>query len=178
MQGVASILDEQHSDKVEALWSELEREFGLNFACVAYPHFTYQVTERYDLAGIESALHEIAKSVAPFKITTSGLGIFTGASPVLYIHMVRQTELSLLHDTVWAAITPFAEGVHGHHYGPPNWIPHVTLAATDLTHDTLPDAVRLLSERRFNWELTIDNIALVVNARGTREDWHRFPLKG
>ncbi|MFO7320625.1 MAG: 2'-5' RNA ligase family protein [Chloroflexota bacterium] len=176
MHGVVSILDDKHCALVESIWEELEREFGLRNARAAYPHFTYQIASAYDVDKVEPILRSLARTASPFKVTTSGLGIFTGEKPVLYVRMVRELILTLFHDRLWAAISSNAQNVHHHHYGHTNWIPHITLAYGDLDHDTLARAVRLLSERSFNWEITIDNLALVLDTAGPREDWLRLPF--
>jgi 2'-5' RNA ligase len=171
MQGIVSTLDRQHNLHIEALWSELEREFGLKYACVAYPHFSYQVAEGYAESPALDALRAVARQTKPFKVMTGGLGIFTGERPVLFIRVVRDAELTAFHDRIFAAVAPYARGVHANHYGHEYWIPHITLAVQDLTHEVLPDVIRLISRRSFNWEITIDDVALVLDARGSRDDW-------
>jgi 2'-5' RNA ligase len=171
MQAIVSTLDKQHNARIESLWSELEREFGLKYACVAYPHFSYQVAEAYDELPVLSILRDIASEMKPFTVQTSGLGIFTGERPVLFVRVIRDARLSALHDRVGAAVAPYATGVHSHHYGHPYWVPHITLAIEDLTHDNLPDVIRLLSRRSFMWEITVHDLALVRDASGTRDDW-------
>lgn len=178
MQGIASILDREHSNQIERLWDELEREFGLKYACVAYPHFSYQVAEHYDIARAELALRDLANNTAPFTISTSGLGIFTGDSPVLDVRVVRTPHLNAIHQQIVDLLAPFTMGDHTRHYGAGHWLPHITLAMGDLTHDVLPDVVRLLSRRSFTWDISIDNIALVLDARGTRDQWLQFPFGG
>jgi 2'-5' RNA ligase len=171
MQGIVSTLDNAHNLKIEALWSELEHTFGLKYACVAYPHFSYQVAEAYDITDTLAALQALARETPPFTIRTTGLGIFTGEKPVLYVDVVRDARLSSFHQRVLATVAPFAHSPHDHHFGPDYWTPHVTLAMGDLTSDMLPDVVDLLGRRSFAWEININDIALVVNAAGTREDW-------
>lgn len=172
MQGIVSTLDEAHNAKIEALWNELEREFGLKYACVAYPHFSYQVVESYDTARAEAALRALAQEAQSFPVTTTGgLGIFTGEKPVLYVGIVRDARLTAFHDRVVAAVAPFAHGIHTAHFDHSQWVPHITLAMGDLTHDMLPEVVRLLSQRSFDWDITVNDVGLVLDARGTRDDW-------
>jgi 2'-5' RNA ligase len=176
MQGVVSILDDEHNELVEVLWKELEDYFGLKYACVAYPHFTYQIVDHYDTELVADALREVAALAQPFQVTTSGLGIFTGPRPVLYIRVVRDDLLSRFHSALWRRISPYGHDIHTFHYAPQNWIPHITLAVEDLTHDNLPDVIRLLSPRAFNWTMTINNLCLVLNAQGSRDEWLTFPF--
>jgi 2'-5' RNA ligase len=176
MQGVVSILDREHCAKVEALWSDLEREFGLKAACAAYPHVSYQVAERYEVQRTQGVLKRFARRSAPFRIRTSGLGIFTGDAPILYVSVARSMTLAAFHNRLWQRLSPTAHGIHEHHYGPDNFMPHITLAAGDLTPEQLPDVVRLLARRPFSWNINIDNLALVLDAAGARDQWVRYPF--
>ena len=173
MQGIVSMLDQRGGALVEALWSELERQFDLRYARTAYPHFSYQVVERYDAGALEPALRSVAQAAQPLRIRTSGLGIFTGEQPVLYMRVVHAPVLSAFHRLVYDAVSPFATDIHGY-YAPVNWSPHITLAMHDLTHDQLPDVVRLLSRRDFQWEIIIDSLSLVLDAQGTRDHWRHY----
>lgn len=177
MQAVASALDVQHNQLVEDLWRELERHFGLKHAQCAYPHFTYHLVEQYQLDQVQAYLTQQAQSTAPFTARTSGLGIFTGENPVLYVRVVEPLMLSRLHDDIHRSITPHSVGSNPR-YAPQNWMPHITIALEDLTHDMLPEATRLLAARQFSWEIPIDNLFLVMNTQGSRADWQRYALNG
>src|SRR5688572_9965009 len=100
MQGVVSVLDAQTSAQVEALWAELEREFALKYACMPYPHFTYHLAEQYDETRVAAVLRDLARHAEPLRVTTSGLGIFTGERPVLYVPVVRDATLTRFHALV------------------------------------------------------------------------------
>jgi hypothetical protein len=47
------------------------------------------------------------------------------------------------------------------YYHPEQWLPHITLGSGDIQEDLLAEAVRLLSERDFDWTITVDNLAFV-----------------
>ena len=176
LQGVVSILNDQYCEIIEGIWSDLEREFGLKTASNAYPHFSYQVVEHYHAARTKGVLRRFTRATAPFPIRTSGLGIFTGDAPTIYVSVARSIRLSAVHNTLWTRLSKTASGIHDHHYGPDNFIPHITLAAGDLLNQQIPDVIRLLSRRAYNWEIPIDNVALVLDAVAPRERWIRFPL--
>ena len=107
MHGVVSLLDQDHYKKVETLWAELACTFGLRKTlAVPYPHFSYQVAGDYDLSRLEPILADLAQQQSPFLVKTTGLGVFSGPRPVLYIPVVRSLELSQIHQRVWQAITP------------------------------------------------------------------------
>ena len=176
MQGVVSVLDAQASAKVEQLWAELERVFALKYACVAYPHLTYHLAESYDDTRVIPVLRDLSRHAAPLHVTTSGLGIFTGERPVLYIPVVRDAALTRFHEQVTLAVAPYAMGAHEHHYGTSFWMPHITLAVEDLTPDMLPDVIRMLGSRALNWHIIVSNLALVQDAQGERDSWIQFPF--
>src|SRR3712207_5699972 len=98
MQGVVSLLDDQHYARVEAIWEELGQKFDVRGMYVtAYPHFSYQVAERFEAEACGEALRRVAERTRPFRIRTGGLGIFTVASPILYVPIVRSPQLTSLH---------------------------------------------------------------------------------
>ena len=102
MHGIVSLLDSDHNQQVEELWVELERRFSVRGVYITpYPHFSYHVAQDYDLDKTESVLERITSNITTFKVRTSGLSVFTGASPVLYIPAVRSLELTQLHEEIW-----------------------------------------------------------------------------
>jgi 2'-5' RNA ligase len=178
LQGVASILDPEHTEIVESLWRELEREFGLRAASAAYPHFSYQVVEHYDVGRVKGVLRRFTQKARPFTVRTSGLGLFAGENPTLYVAIARNIRLTQLHTRLWKRLSKTAYGIHEHHYGPDIFIPHITLAAGDFTPEHVPDVIRLLVKRSFNWEIRVDNLALVLDAQGTHDQWIHYPFGG
>ena len=184
MDGVVSLLDTQHTRIVESLWVELENEFGLSSRYVPrIAHFSYQIAETYNVKRLGAALEQFALGQRPFCVRTTGLALFTGASPVLYIPVVRNPELTRLHTALWQAIEDTGTGV-SEHYHPDQWMPHITLAQGDLSSDNLPQIVRQLSGRNFAWEIAVNNVAFIAHRGdeyrlklrfgfGTRENDHR-----
>ena len=95
MDGIVSLLDSKHNQLIEELWAELKREFTVQGVYVTpYPHFSYHVAQVYDVDKIEPVLQRITSNITTFNVKTSGLGVFTGTSPVLYIPVVRGTNLA------------------------------------------------------------------------------------
>jgi 2'-5' RNA ligase len=161
MHGVVTLLDAVHSKLVESLWVELENEFDLSSLYVPrIAHFSYQIAEGYDVQRLGAALEHFAMGQRQFEVTTTGLGLFTGLSPVLYVPVARNPELTRLHETLWKAIDGAGTGV-SEHYDPDHWTPHITLAQGDLGKDNLPNVIRHLFEQDFTWRLTVNNIALI-----------------
>ncbi|MFC2023475.1 hypothetical protein ACFLT5_01920 [Chloroflexota bacterium] len=84
MEGIASLLDEEHSRLTENLWSELESKFGLRgIYTTPFPHFSYHVAQDYDKEKLGPILQRVAQHTQEFRIQATGYGIFAGRPPVL-----------------------------------------------------------------------------------------------
>ena len=178
MQGVISLLDERHWALVEDVWAELARDFGVSGVSITpFPHFSYQIATHYDPAALAAALVPLAQQTAPFRVRTTGLGVFTGAQPVLYLPVVRNPALTRLHETLWQLTAPIATE-RSPYYEPPNWMPHITLGYGDLTPASLSAIVRELATRDFNWDIPIDNFAFGTDGEETQQVAFRVPLQG
>jgi 2'-5' RNA ligase len=176
MHGIVSLLDKDHNQLVEELWAELEREFSVHGVYVTpYPHFSYHVAQGYVVDKIEPILQCITSNITTFKVRTSGLGIFTGASPVLYIPVARSLELAELHQELWEQISPSSSGIQ-EYYHPNQWIPHITIGFGDISKDKLSQIIPFLAERDFNWEITVNNIALIYDTGIKQELTSRFDI--
>jgi len=169
MHGIVSLLDNEHYQLVEDLWAELQREFSVQGVYITpYPHFSYHVAQYYDVHELEPILERITSNITTFQVRTGGLGIFTGARPVLYIPVVRSQELTELHQELWEVIPTADSGVQ-EYYHPDQWMPHITIGFGDINKDNLPQIIPWLAERAFNWEITIDNLALIYDT-GTKQE--------
>ena len=176
MDGIVSFLDSKHNQLIEELWAELEREFSVQGVYITpYPHFSYHVAQAYDIDKIEPVLQRITSNITTFNVKTSGLGVFTGTSPVLYIPVVRSLELTQLHEELWQEISPVSSGVQ-EYYNPDQWMPHITIGFGDISKDKLLQMIPLLAERDFNWEITVNNIALIYDTGTKQEMKSRFDI--
>lgn len=177
--GVCSVLPDGAAARVTALWEELERELGLRAATISpVPHVSYQVARDYDLDVLQEVVAKVAAGARPLRIQTAGLGLFTGASPVLYVPIVRSPELTRFQVAVWSAASVAAEKLD-QDYHPGSWVPHVTLVAGDATPANVGAAVELLSGRDLAWDLELDNLAIVKGAGNEPQELvGRYPLEG
>jgi hypothetical protein len=178
MEAVISLLDVQHEWLVEALWAELADTFGLRGVSITpYAHFSYQIAQRYAVADLEPVVRRVAAATAPFTVETAGLGIFTGAQPVLYLPVARGPALARLQATLWRELAGTGTGVSDY-YHPARWIPHITIAFGDTTPATLAAVTAHLSGRDLAWRITIDNLASIQVADGRQVLGVRQPLTG
>jgi 2'-5' RNA ligase superfamily len=175
--GIVSLLDPEHYTAVEGIWDELERELGLHGVKVTpWPNISYQLGD-YDLEILPGILEKLAGATSRFEIQTTGLGVFSGLQPVLYVPVVRTTELSEFQRLLWTAVGTACRNASDD-YWVSNWMPHVTLAAGDLDASNVADAIKLLAARRFDWRMTIDNLAYIDAGYEGKELRLRYDLTG
>jgi len=103
---------------------------------------------------------DIANETKPFNINTAGLGIFTGDYPVLFIPLVKTDKLITMHKKVWELFKSVGDG-RSNYYHPGSWVPHISLAHTDLNKENIGNVMKYLTFENFNWEITVDNIAFI-----------------
>jgi len=176
MHGVVSLLDDEHYALVEDLWDELEKRLDVRGFCnTPFPHFSYHVAEGYDVDLLESILRRCASHCTPFRVRTAGLGVFSGDHPVLYVAVVRSPALTALHRTLWQELAGASAGAV-EYYHPEQWMPHITLADGDALKDHLPEIVRMLSPRAFDWDVEASNLSLIYDTGTAQEVRLRFDL--
>lgn len=181
MHGIVSLLDDAHYQQVEVLWAELKREFGVQGVySTPYPHFSYHVANQYNLATLEPLLYAFASEQKPFQVRTAGLGIFTGQQPVLYIPVVRNPQLTQFHHALWQQLVASEQASKDSrdYYAPDNWMPHITIAAHDVDCQMLTNIVNYLGTHSFNWDISIDTIALIYDTGTAQQLRTRIPLNG
>jgi 2'-5' RNA ligase len=164
MQALVSLLEPTASSRIQALWQRLEERCGLRgIKSTPYPHFSWEVVDEFKQDTIDEILEQITSKAKPFTIQTSGLGLFTGLEPVIYIVIAKDQSLLDFHKMIWEKTENFGRNVNMH-YMPDAWIPHVTLAHSDVDRKALLCAMEELSFLSLNWEIEIDNLALVGQA--------------
>lgn len=176
MYAVVSLLDEAHYRRVEAIWADLREACGIHGVyATPFPHFSYHVAPAYDMDRLEGVLRRVAASTPPFRVTTSGLGIFPGPSPVVFVPVVRSPQLTALHKRLWPQVDRRAQNGQAY-YRPENWVPHITLGHGDLCEVNLARVVDRLARLDLYWDMAIDNLA-VISSTGDDQGLHlRLPL--
>lgn len=181
MHGIVSLLDDAHYQQVEALWAELKHEFGAQGVYITpYPHFSYHVTSQYNFEMLEQLLHTFASEQKPFHVKTTGLGIFTGQQPVLYISVVRSPQLTQFHQALWQKLVDTGEvNLNSQdYYAPDSWMPHITIGFHDMNCQMIANIIHYIGERPFLWDISIDNIALIYDTGTAQQLRTRIPLNG
>ncbi|WP_299821319.1 2'-5' RNA ligase family protein [uncultured Pontibacter sp.] len=176
MIAIASLLDKKTSDRVNELTEYLEKKFGLNgVKLTPYPHLTILTAEVVDADELKQYLEMTCYETEKFTIRTTGLGIFPGENPVVYIPVLRTPPLNRLHERLHSDISEMSSEM-GIYYHTNRWLPHITLALGDTSPDVLGPLLSYLCEYNFDWEITIDNL-IILQKSGEyylKEDEFRF----
>jgi hypothetical protein len=166
MHGIVSLLPEPFYAQVSSIWDELSDRHGLHGVRVTpFPHFSWQIAQEYPSPALEETLQMVADEAAPLRISTAGIGLFTGPAPVLYIPVVKTSALVKLHSRIWERFSSCGRGISAY-YHPAGWMPHISLAYLDLTPVNVGGIVKDLVVRDFTWDMTIDNIAYIHEPSG------------
>ncbi len=161
MYGLASILPEPYYTQVERIWDRLESCCGLtSIRETPYPHFSWQIARSYPMEQLAATVQRLSEQFAPFQVRTSGLGIFSGTTPVIYMAVVKDPYLTILHRQIWEKLIEIADQP-SLYYHPDYWLPHITLAYDDVTPQNIDTVMRTLAFERYDWQMTIDNLTII-----------------
>ena len=142
--------------------SLLEEKHGVSGVRIApFPHFSWQGALEYEQKGLELTLKTIANLSRPFHVRTSGIGVFTGEHPVIYIEVIKSPQLMRIHQQIWSALRPLGKDFNPY-YEADWWQPHITLAMGDVTTELIGPIVNTVSALPLNWDFLVDNVALFV----------------
>ena len=177
MHGIISLLDAEYTSKVETMWDEINKSCGLTcIEMTPLPHFSWHVAEEYDFKQLEKQLTLITQQTSPFTIRTTGLGVFTGKNPVVYLPIVKDPKLLNLHQHIWEKTHDMGSGVSPL-YAPEKWMPHITIVNRDVTLENLPCIFSTLGGRAFTWEIRVNCFALGYQNEDTPGEITKiFPL--
>jgi 2'-5' RNA ligase len=179
MDGVVTILDLVHHERVKQIWDRLKNlcQFPMNHTN-PIPHFSWHIADSYPEEQLASILSEVCATTHPFNAQTTGLGVFSGPIPVVYIAIAKSRRLLEFHEYLWSRLQPIAVGNYPY-YSPENWMPHITLvypmpgSAIQIPwHDKLSVGCFLeaLVFEKFEWTLTVDNLALIGENQNSQGD--------
>ncbi|MCC9135241.1 2'-5' RNA ligase family protein [Pontibacter silvestris] len=161
MIAVTSLLDKIHTERVSELTEQLDKRFGLNGVKITpYPHLTLFTAEVPDEEELKQYLENTCLETRNFNIRTTGLGVFPGPNPVIYIPVLRTQALNQLHATLHRDVSEMSLEM-GVYYNPNLWLPHISLALGDTTPEILGPVLAFLCQYNFNWDITLDNLTIL-----------------
>ena len=164
MLAITSLLSPPHVSHINTIIKRLEEKFGLDdVQATLDPHLTYQLAGVKKFSSLKKVLAEVAATTKPFPAFTTGLGVFPGPQPVIYIPVLRSDALNALHHRILSATAPLCLRTDKFS-GPDCWLPHISLALHDTTPALLGPVLNFLNQEAYNMRLHIDNIAILRKA--------------
>ncbi|WP_310392105.1 2'-5' RNA ligase family protein [Hymenobacter sp.] len=161
MLAITSLLSAPHALRINAVIKKLEEKFGLDdVQATLDPHLTYQLAGVKKLSSLKAVVAKVAATTEPFPAFTTGLGVFPGAQPVIYVPVLRSDALNALHRRILAATAPLCLRTDKFS-GPDCWLPHISLALHDTTPDLLGPVLRYLNQETYNLRILVDNLAIL-----------------
>ena len=161
MFALISELSETAAVQVMHLWRRLNQSCGLEgIFNYPNPHFTWFSAETLEVERCSPILEILTQEASPFDVLTSGLDIFEGEGPVMYLPVIKSPQLQKLHQAIWNQIMPYGKGVNNF-YSPEEWVPHITLALRDLTMKNLPCAKQSIVHETLEIVTTVETISIV-----------------
>ncbi|TGE23728.1 2'-5' RNA ligase family protein [Hymenobacter aquaticus] len=161
MLAITTLLTPHYANRINRIIKGLETEFGLDdVQATPDPHITYQLAGVRKLSALKTVLRDIAATTAPFEVHTTGLGVFPGPNPVIYIPVLRTDALNQLHQRIIRATAPLCLRTDKFS-GPDCWLPHISLALHDTTPELLGPVLQYLNRQTFNMKLMLDNLAIL-----------------
>ncbi|MGD2027476.1 MAG: 2'-5' RNA ligase family protein [Anaerolineales bacterium] len=174
---LVALLDEAHTARVKEIWSLLDVNCGLKaINATPFPHFSFHIAYSYALDELENRLTELTRAIPPFSVRTTGLSIFTGAEPVVFVPLVADQNLLSVHQTLWEETSSYGENL-SRHYRPGRWVPHITLANKDVNVENIDCVARHLVSRSFEWKIQISQLAVVCQSGGLADMHAVYPLR-
>ncbi|GAA4384551.1 2'-5' RNA ligase family protein [Hymenobacter koreensis] len=178
MLAITSLLNPQNATRINGIIQSLEDEFGLDdVQATPDPHITYLLAGVNEHESLKAMLADIAATTAPFPAYTTGLGLFPGPNPVIYIPVLRSPELNALHMRLVSATAPLCQRTD--RFSQPDlWLPHISLALHDTTPDLLGPVLQYLNEQTFNLRIRVSNLAILRQEGEQFVPEEIYPLEG
>lgn len=141
-------------------------------------HLSWQGAESYYLDEVELRMRTIARTFAPVTTRIDGVGVFTGAEPVVYLSFTRTPALSVLNATLWEALSPLARSAN-RYFSPEEWVPHISIlyGKTEMK-EAIACLVGNLSTMALRIEIRLDHIYLGYFHGDNHGGLYRLPLLG
>ena len=143
----------------------------------AIPHFSWQTAEKYQEKATKRELSLLADIVPPFKISTSGLGVFSNDHKILFLIIVKTREILEIHEMLWKELSVLAEQPKIH-YSPEKWIPHISINLYKLEDSQFDCSFNELLKNNLQFEFVVKKFGLLFLTNQSAGIDAIFPLKG
>jgi 2'-5' RNA ligase len=161
MLAITSLLNPRNAARINRIIKSLEDKFGLDdVQDTPDPHITYMLAGTKKHEALHQVLHQVARTTEPFDAFSTGLGLFPGKNPVIYIPVLRSNALNHLHLRLLDATSSLC--LRTDKFSQPDcWLPHISLALHDTTPELLGPVMQYLNEQTYNLKLRINNLAIL-----------------
>lgn len=158
--GIISLINVDLEHDVRSMWLKIREILIKNDLPIQeHPHFSWLVARNYNVDKTLRSLERIAKNVRPFKIALSGIGIFSGETPILYLPIVRTILLSSIHRKIWANCRDYAEELNPY-YSSEKWIPHITVTYANKDTQSILGVTQEIISNPLRIEIEVTNFVL------------------
>lgn len=166
MHSVAALFREADAAWVEKTWADLRERFGLEgVARTPVPHLSFDVFAGYDGEALGAVVKSHARRLEPFRVRVSGLGVFPGANPAVYLAVTPTDELLACHQALHGDLGSALQ-MRSPLYAPGAWVPHVTLVHHDPDLPLLQAALGYLMTQDLPSELEVDALGWIEQRPG------------
>ncbi|PIQ19993.1 MAG: hypothetical protein COW65_17595 [Cytophagales bacterium CG18_big_fil_WC_8_21_14_2_50_42_9] len=160
MLAITSLLDTEHTEIVNTIIKDFEKEFGVKqVQATPDPHVTYLTTDALDMNLLKSYLERTSKCHRVFHMYTTGIGVFPGEHPVIYIPVLRTPPLNKFQSALYKDVSKLSTET-GTFSQPKIWLPHISLALGDTSLDLLTPMFKYLAKYNFDWQIPVDNLTI------------------
>ncbi|MGV3639677.1 MAG: 2'-5' RNA ligase family protein [Adhaeribacter sp.] len=165
MLAITSLLDAKHADLVSTIIQDFQKEFGLKqVQATPLPHITYLIAQTYNIDLLKDYLLRLCHTARPVHAYTTGIGVFPGEHPVIYIPVLRTQPLNKMHSHLYQDISKMSMEV-GSFTKPKLWLPHISLAVGDTSTEMMTPIFRYLARFNFDWEILLDNLTIFQESK-------------
>jgi 2'-5' RNA ligase len=161
MLAIASLVSLNQNPESKAIWDSIEDrcdDFG--YTKIQIPHFSWQIATDYALHSMIPALSALASTWKEFTINTTGLGLFTGNIPALYLPIIKTQDLLEKHIEIWDLCSSFGTEVSPM-YAPENWLPHITLVHQGFSLENVTCIIGDLFLQKLSLQFLVKKIEII-----------------
>lgn len=163
MQAIATLINAKSDLTASNLWQVLTHACDLNGIKIPQtPHFSWMVAERFEEDSLKEAFEAFGRKTKPFTIHTTGMGIFTGEKPILYLPIVKTEPLLQLHNELWRTLFPLGMNQNTV-YHPSQWMPHVTVIGDEVKSPQMACVLESIITLDLEMTIEVNNLSLIFS---------------
>lgn len=139
---VEMYMDADSEAKIRRTWEAIA-EAGIKSSMLEAgyrPHVSLGVCEELEVDGLAKELSAFAKSVSPFELTLSSVGLFHSSEVVIFLGVTPTRRLLDINGAFHQFFGKYAKSQRDYQVG--RWVPHCTLAF-DLPPAVLSETVKI-----------------------------------